>query len=261
MDGLRQQLSPLAESLPPSVAAIASAAGGAAGGAVGGATTAELATLYQQEILKECVPTVSGKYPFVAGGIDAPPGDVAKLFGQGGTFDTFFATRLAASVDPRNPAQWKTDDSGRAVGGPPSLPGRFQSAKEVREVLFPLGTGGPLSFSLTPTSFDAGVTQVILQVDSQTMTLRPNQQMPARFTWSPLSAGFASITIEGAAPVEARGAWAVLRLFDRAQVTGSGSRATVTFGGPGRQVRLQFDAQNAKNPITSKNLLKFTCAI
>jgi type VI secretion system protein ImpL len=164
-------------------------------------------------------------------------------------------------VDPRNPAQWKIDDSGRAVGGPPSLPQRLQAAKEVREVLFPLGTSGPLSFSLTPISFDRSVTQVILQVDSQTFTLRPGQQQPARLTWSPLSSGFASITLEGAPPIEERGPWALLRLLDRGQVTGSGSRATVTFGPPGRDVRLQLDAQNTKNPFTSKNLLRFQCAI
>jgi len=204
---------------------------------------------------------VSGKYPFAPGGADAPPGDVAKLFGQGGTYDTFFSTRMAAFVDPRNPTRWKTDDSGRAVGGPASMPQRFQAAKEIREVLFPLGTSGPLSFSVTPVSFNRTVTQVILQVDSQTFTLGPNQQQPARFTWSPLSSGFASIAIEGALPIEERGPWALLRLFDRGQVTGAGSRATVTFGSPGREVRLQLDAQTAKNPITSKNLLRFQCGI
>ena len=50
-------------------------------------------------------------------------------------------------------------------------------------------------------------------------------------------------------------------VLKQGRLTGAGSSAAIAFGAAGREVRLQLDAQNAKNPITSKNLLRFQCAI
>lgn len=262
ISNLQQQIGQGAAALPPLAAGAATAASSAAVEAVGGAMTNELGTLYRQKLGPDCAIAVNGNYPFVPASLaDAPAGSVAGVFGEGGGFDQFFNLHLSKAVDPTDPTRWLTDASGRAITGPPGMLPRFKAAKEVKEVLFPPGSGGTLAFTLTPSSFDRTVNQVIVQVDAQTLTLRRDQQLPARITWSPMTSTFASLTVEGAAPIEARGSWALLRLFDRARVEGSGSRAMLTFNAGGREVRLQLDAAYGKNPITSKNLLRFQCGI
>jgi type VI secretion system protein ImpL len=119
---------------------------------------------------------------------------------------------------------------------------------------------------LTPTALDRTATRFTLQVDGQTLIYRHDPQTPTRVTWSPQTSALAAVAIEDGSPnrpgFEARGPWALFRLIDQAQVEAQGAgRATLTFKLGAHEARVLVEPQNARNPVTSRNLLQFQCEI
>ncbi len=258
-----------AEVLPAPVGALVKAVQESSGDAISGGIRNELSSRYQQEVGAACRETVSGNYPFVPNSrTDAPAGDVARLFGDGGVFDKFFQANLVQLVDAtRDPWRWKTDGNDRAVGGSAAMLRQFQAARRIKDVLFPPGgAGSALSFSLTPTGLDRTATRFTLQVDGQTLVYRHDPQTPTTVTWSPRTSVLASVAVEDGSSnrpgFEARGPWALFRLIDQAQVEAQGAgRATLTFKLGAHEARVLVEPQNARNPVTSRNLLQFQCEI
>jgi type VI secretion system protein ImpL len=228
-----------------------------------------LLSRYNADVLRECLDKVEGRYPFSPGSADEVAlEDFGRVFGHGGSFDSFFRTTLQEYVDTtRNPWTWRTDATGRSAGGPPAMLAQFQRAQIIRETFFSPGSQKPeLRFTMTPQELDASSTRFRLEVDGQNFEYRHGPEENWAATWPGPKPGVAAATFEGrsgpGANLAFNGTWAWFRLLNAGEVTReSDVRHVARFASTGTQARVRIEASTIRNPWATREWQQFRCGI
>ncbi len=216
-----------------------------------------------------CQRAVNGRYPFFTGASnEIPLDDFARLFAPNGLLDSFFNTQLRPFVDTSGTV-WKAQ---AANGVPPPISdgdlAQFQRASQIRDMFFAAGGTTPtVRFDITPVSLDAGARQVSIDFGGATVVNThgpvqstpitwpgPNRMEHVRLVFDPPSPGTTGV-------IEARGPWALFRLFDQGEIAraGAAERYTLTFHLGARSASFDLRADSVLNPFAPGVLHDFRC--
>ncbi len=125
-----------ARQLPEPIGAMVAQIGARSESIAMGQARGDLSRRYDEQVLRECRELVEGRYPLDrSSSNDIPLQDFGRVFGNNGTFDTFFRDNLAALVDvSRTPWTWRSGAA--SIGGSPAMLRQFQQARRIRDVYF-----------------------------------------------------------------------------------------------------------------------------
>jgi type VI secretion system protein ImpL len=256
-----QQLSAAAGRAPASVAAQLTGFADTVATIEKGAVSGSLNDNYQSAVVPFCSKMVANRYPiFADGSADVTLDDFSRLFAPGGVLDSFFKANLMQYVDTSR-VPW------RAQGGLAISPGaleQFRIAGLLRDSMFALGNSPSARFEVVPLALDNGATQVLLEVDGQSVTYSHGPQVPVQMQWPGTGVKQARISFQPQAPnssITKDGPWALFRLFDQGTITPGGGpdRFTVTFNVGGHNAAFEIRAGSVLNPFSLKELHKFRC--
>jgi type VI secretion system protein ImpL len=230
-------------------------------------TQASLGQLVNATIGQFCRSAIAGRYPFAAqSNQDVAPNDFARMFAPGGLMDAFFQEHLMHQVDMSG-GRWrfKPGIDGQAAANFRYLDA-FQRAAVIRDVFFPAGSNQPrIDMAFTPVQLDAELSQVLLDVDGQVLRYAHGPQVAMGVQW-PGPRGGRQVSLEAqpqseGSGVRATGAWALLRLLDKAQpVSGASAGAQrLSFALGGRQFVVDVVANSSKNPWRLAEMRGFSC--
>ena len=218
-----------------------------------------------------CNQAIAGRYPFSRGSSrDVAAGDFANLFAPGGMMDDFFQKNLMTQVDTSsNPWTWKRGVDGSASGRSSYLDA-FQKAQAIRDVFFSGMAGGrtpSFSIDIRPEDMDAGLTQMTLDIDGQTVRYAHGPQAPTTVKWpGPRNSNQVrlQVTTSSGTPaggIVTEGPWALHRLFDKASISPGGSSESfnASFDLQGRKVVLNVTANSVYNPLRLSQMSGFSC--
>ncbi|WBS00578.1 type VI secretion system membrane subunit TssM [Pseudoduganella sp. SL102] len=215
-----------------------------------------------------CNNAVTGRYPFTKGSPrDVTQDDFSRLFAPGGMIDDFFQKNLAQYVNT-NTRPWSFRSVGDAtMGGSSGALLQFQRAQVIRDVFFRGGAAAGMRLELKPVMMDASITQFTLDVDGQLVKYSHGPQVPAQVQW-PGPRGSTQVRLQVTPPSAAgasgrtyEGAWALFRLFDQAQVDGTGQpeKFVATFNVDGRRTQFEVLTSSVRNPFRLAELEQFRC--
>ncbi|HEX4112744.1 MAG TPA: type VI secretion system membrane subunit TssM [Stellaceae bacterium] len=262
------QLAAMAARLPPPLNGIvATASGSGAKGTVAN-TRKGIEDLYLTSVAPFCRQALQGRYPFDrSSSIDVSLTDFGNLFRPGGTIDAFFNNNLRPYIDTaRRP--WRNQKVDNVdLGLSRGVLADFARAQDIRDAFFP--TGGQLpsaAFSVAPIALSGNASEVILDIDGQTLTHDKGPPVPINLAWpAPANAERARVTIKSAdgkstPSLATDGPWAVFRLLDRGQVTGQLSdQFNVTFDLDNMSAGFAWRAGSVRNPFRMGDLSRFRC--
>lgn len=235
---------------------------------VGGAR-AQLNGLWTTSVEPFCKSALENRYPaYKSASAEVTLDDFARLFAKGGLIDNFFATNLRPFVDEaKNPWAWQKVDN-VDLGIPAATLLQFQRAAAIRDSMFPGGGTKPgVSFEIVPVDLDAKSTQVVVEIDGQTISYDHGPPRAVKMQWpGPSGVGQARVSFQPQVPgesttIEKDGVWALFRLLQEShlkQSTGS-DRFTVTFATGTRSASFEIRANSVVNPFASNQLELFRC--
>lgn len=177
---------------------------------------------WRRDVLPVCEAALSGRFPVVADADqDMTVRDFTRLFGPGGTFDTFFQTYLDPFINTQTSVWSLKRQSGQSLPLDQNTITLFQRAAQIRKVYFPQGGEVPsVKFTIEPALLDSRATVSRLEVGSREIEYRHGPQRPTDFTWpgndpdqsvrltvSDFNGRSRSISFDGP--------WALFRMFDQ----------------------------------------------
>ncbi|MBI5255431.1 MAG: type VI secretion system membrane subunit TssM [Burkholderiales bacterium] len=224
-----------------------------------------LARDVRSQIGEFCQQAVAGRYPFdPTSARDVTQADFAALFGPGGKFDQM-TQKLAPYIDTST-RPW----SFRPVDGTPlgtdvgTLP-QFQRAAAIRETFFPPGGPGlSLRLEFKPVEMDPALTQFVLDADGQVVRYAHGPQIPSVVQWpGPRGSGQVRVMVTPSGPTGLvnDGPWALLRLFERVNITPGAApeKFRATFDLDGRKTVFDVTTSSVRNPFRLTELRQFGC--
>lgn len=235
---------------------------------VGGART-QIDAAWKAEVLPTCTAALNNRYPvFQSSDTEISLEDFGRLFAPGGQIDGFFKTYLKPFVDTSSmPWQWQKVDN-VSLGIPDSVLVQFQRAAVIRDSLFLGGGTVPgVQFEMMPVDLDAQATQVVFDLDGQSISYRHGPQRPFRLKWpgpdgpSQVRVSFAPLIPGQRSSISRDGPWSWFRMLDEATIDKSGlaDRFNVTFDVGNRKVTYELRASSVVNPFTLPELEQFRC--
>ena len=244
--------------LAPFVEAAAKGGSGAQVSAAQGAVT----DAYAQSVMPACREVAQERYPFFGGAVqDASVPDTLRLFGMGGTIDSFARTRLAAMMETSGPVwRWKSDDPIAATLDP-QVPEQFAKASQIRDLL---AGGLPLKVSVGTMGSDVAAAE--FASGGATYRFARGDMSEKPLLWS-ANGGVptAAVALFGADNAEARrfeaeGPWALFRLVDKAVKENAGPQAIkATFGEGAKSVTFIIKLPSEQNPFSRGGVWSFRC--
>ena len=204
--------------------------------------------------------------PTVQGPPDATLAAFGRFFGPNGLMDNFFKQNLQAYVDTST-SVWRWRGS---TAGPESLPPEtvqiFQRAAAVRDALFSGTSQTPLArFQLAPLELSGDASQVVINIDGQTLSYTAGQAARAADVQWTGASGQAQVEFlppVAGSPSQLRetGPWAWFKILDQAQVQPlSASQFRVVFQIGARQVAYDLRTAGGVNPFRLRELEGFRC--
>jgi type VI secretion system protein ImpL len=234
-----------------------------------GGTRAQLNALWTSSVVPFCESALENRYPaFKTASNEITLDDFTHLFSKGGLIDTFFNTNLRQYVDvSKNPWVWqKVHDLDLAI--PQTTLTQFQRAAAIRDSMFVGGGGKPgVSFEIVPVDLDPTSTQVILEMDGQTIAYDHGPPRPVRMIWpGPSGIGHVRIAFQPTDPstattLEVDGVWAWLRVLHQSQLKQStgADRFVATFKVANRSASFELRANSVVNIFAVNQLELFRC--
>ena len=213
------------------------------------------------EVADPCHRRIDGRFPFFAdSATDVGVSDFAILFRPNGVFDDYFKKNLIDKVN-MSTKPWTLKEG----SGVTALPGlsTFAQAAEIRDAFFASGGGEPaFQVDIRTRVVDPAIKEVTLTIDGQPLAFSTALPGPRTVKWN---GGGAHVVRLQAAPdadaIETTGAWALHRLFRRAQTSGTprpeAFRALFSLGG--HPVEFEVVAQSVVNPLNPSTLERFRC--
>ena len=215
-----------------------------------------------------CRRAVVGKYPFVNTDQEVDADDFARLFAAGGLIDDFFQKVVAPYVDTNvTPWRYKRDAADLPPVAGPDL-SSFAKSIDIRETFFREPGGRKMTWKadVRVVSLDPSITELMLNFDGQTLRYVHGPAVPWSIVWPGPRGGvvaevMASPRIKSTSALSLRGPWAIFRLFQAGQISGTAnqSKTVVDFLFDGRVAVLEVNAGTQPNPLTSDVLKGFKC--
>jgi type VI secretion system protein ImpL len=248
---------------------------------VGLASAGQLQVALRDQVTPTCQQTVS-RYPFVRGGSDLPLADFGRVFGTGGTMDSFFKQYLEPNVD-KSKAQWawrQNTELARTLSADTLR--IFQRAADIRDAFFQTGGNIPL-VQLTVRPLPPVIPGVKLEIGGTTIAnptppplvpgpmgapqyqpqLQPSSVTPVQVQWpgGSLRAAISVAANPNAAPsvLERTGPWSLFRLLEAGSLSVGAEKATANFVVGGYDSRFEFTSGSSKNPLNLATLREFKC--
>jgi type VI secretion system protein ImpL len=216
---------------------------------------------------------VESRFPFNPNGQDLPLSMLAQYLKPGeGSLWAFYEGELKMFLTPAE-NQWAPASLfGAPVDFAPAFLEFLGRANAVRQALYGSGGADPsVTFDLTPEP-TPGVTESLLDIDSQKLLYRNERALPQPFTWpgkmgSPQAKITISITGSGERPniPAIDGEWALFRLINRAsvqaqtQTTYSINWSLPSADGRRFDVRYKLQARNVQNPFLANFFSRVRC--
>lgn len=157
---------------------------------------------------------IQRSYPFASGGRDAPPAEVALIFGkESGMLWSFYDQHLQQLILPQ----------GRARSGQrrvtPAFERFFTQAAAFSESLYGGGSGAArIAFNFSPIEFPEGATEVTLEQDRSTHSFPRNAPTSRNIEWRPETGTALRLVVrvggEQVVVASGNGPWAVFRIFE-----------------------------------------------
>ncbi|HEU0044796.1 type VI secretion system membrane subunit TssM [Sphingomonas sp.] len=252
--------------LQPFVAAAAKGGSSAQVSAVQGAVT----DAYAQSVMPACKEVAQDRYPFFGGATqDAAVPDALRVFGMGGTLDSFQRMRLAPLMDVAGPVwRWRADDPIAATLDPQS-PEQFSKAAQIRDLL---AAGLPLKIAVV--GFGSEVDSVQFSSGGATYRFAKTDTAEKPLLWS-ASGGVPSAEVVLFAPAgaaaaagaelrrfDAEGPWALFKLVDLATKENAGPLAIkATFGEGPKSATFLIKLPTEQNPFSRGGVWSFRCPL
>lgn len=216
---------------------------------------------YTSTVRPACQGVVQDHYPFfAAAAADASVSDMVRLFGNGGLIDSFVRERLVPMMDTTGPVwRWKMDDPVAAQLDPASAE-QFSEAPAIRDLMV-----GGIPYRVGLDSLGGGVDAVEFGAGGITQRFDLTNRGDKAMQWFPQAgAPEAHITLfrggQKLNEIVEDGAWALLRLFDKAQRKDQGEQQFIARFGTGDQVAaLRVTVTGAKNPFNRPGIWSFRC--
>ncbi len=214
-------------------------------------------------VSEQCTKTIAGRYPFALGSkSDVLPDDFGQVFGVGGQLDDFFQRKLVSLVDIGvTPWAYRPLPDGTKPPGGAAL-AEFQRAAKIREAFFRGGGKSPgFKVDLRVLEMDAGVKELVLDIDGQLMKFAAGSTAAQTITWpSARVASQIKLSLGGVAQLF-EGPWALFRLIGQHEVQASPQpeRFTLLLNVDGRRARLEIISASALNPLRLREMQAFRC--
>lgn len=234
---------------------------------VGGAR-AQLNALWTASVVPFCRSALDDRYPaFKTASNEVTLDDFARLFSKGGLIDSFFTANLRQFVDvSKNPWAWQKVDN-LDLGIPQATLMQFQRAASIRDNMFPGGGAkAGVSFEIVPISLDAKSTEVIVEVDGQTISYDHGPPRPVKMQWPGASGGHVRISFQPQNPgenttIEKDGVWSWFRVLQESELKQStgADRYIATFKAGDRSASFEIRANSVINPFAANQLELFRC--
>jgi type VI secretion system protein ImpL len=229
----------------------------------------QLNALWVAQVLPFCTSALDNRYPaFKNATNEITLDDFGRLFAKGGLIDNFFATNLRQYVDvSKNPWAWQRVNN-VDLGIPAPTLTQFQRAATLRDNMFLAGGSKPgVAFDIVPVDLDSKSTQVVLEVDGQTVTYDHGPPRAVHMTWpGPSGVGHVRIAFQpqtsgSTSALEKDGVWAWFRVLQDAQMKQStgADRYVATFKVGDRVATFEIRANSVINPFASNLLESFRC--
>ena len=251
--------------LQPFVAAAAKGGSTAQVSAAQGAVT----DAYAQSVMPACKEVAQDHYPFFGGATqDAAVPDTLRVFGMGGTLDSFRQQRLASLMDTSGPVwRWRSDDPIAATLDP-QTPEQFSKASQIRDLL---AAGLPLKVQAV--AFGSEVDAAEFSSGGTTYRFGKADASEKPLLWS-ASGGVPSAAVVLFAPgvagapgaelrrFDAEGPWALFKLVDKATKENAGATAIkAVFGEGSKSVTFLLKLPSEQNPFSRGGVWSFRCPI
>ena len=247
---------------PPQLQNFVAAAASGGSSASTAAAQGALSEAYAQSVFPDCQLATQDRYPFVGTAMaDASLADVQRVFGLGGTLDSFIQGRIVPLLDLTGPVwRWNSQNPQTAALNP-ATPEEFVKARQLRDIL-----AGGLNVKIEAKSFGAGVDTVDMVVGNTRYTFeRGSLGMARPLAWSAqgnLPVASVALMADGAkvGGVETEGPWALFRLFDAARKENAGPLAVLaTFGSGAQTAVFKISLPNDRNPFGRGGIWSFRC--
>lgn len=253
---------------PPALAGLLQNIEASGGGLMLGTERARLNALWSANVAQFCKQAIAGRYPLVRTATqEVTPDDFGKFFSPGGLMDDFFQKNLFQYVDTTG-VQWRWRPVGEgALDMPQTVLTEFQRAARVRDTFFTAGGKQPsMRFELKVLSADAKISEVLLDLDGQSLSYEKNKpSIPVAFQLpSGKAAGEVLVDLSPestGSTVRTEGPWAWFRMIDKNAIepTPQGERFKLTFDVQGRKFVLDLKASSVINPFKRDALEQFRC--
>ena len=215
-----------------------------------------------------CRGATGNRYPFAPDSKnDVTPDDFVRLFAPGGLLDDFFQKNLAQHVDT-SVKPWRFRKIGDATMGDSASLIQFQRAADIRNVFFGGGAKGlSMKIEFKPIEMDPAVLQFSLDIDGQVLKYAHGPIVPQTMTW-PGPRGSNQIRMQisppgptGSTGLVFEGAWALFRMFERAQLEGAGTpeKFRAAFTVDTRRILFDVTTSSVQNPFRFPELQAFRC--
>ena len=209
-----------------------------------------------------CAQATAHRYPFARrAAAEISVDDFTRLFGPGGTMDSFFQQNLRPVVNTaRHP--W-TLESASAQAVSPEFLAAFEHADTIRQAFF-AGSGAQFHYEVTPDYLAPVFNQLTLDIGGQTITYAHGPVRPTTMVWPAPGDGGARLSVEPAPAfggvLDEPGAWGPFRLVDSGQAYNSvRDTFVVAFQVGGQRTSLQIKSDSVLNPFTLRDLRLFRC--
>ena len=145
-----------------------------------------------------CQQATRGRYPFAHGsGSEISVDDFTKLFGPGGTMDSFFNQNLREFVNTRRrPWRWQYNS---AEGVSSAFLAQFEHADAIRQAFFSGGTAS-FHYEITPDRLDPNANAMTLDIGGQMLRYAHGPVRSSTMVWPAGGDGGARLSVEPSSP-------------------------------------------------------------
>ncbi len=209
-----------------------------------------------------CTQAVAGHFPFSRRATaDISVDDFSRLFGPGGTMDSFFQQNLKQLVNTAKHPWTLEITAAQAVSS--DFLAQFEHADTIKQAFFG-GSAASFHYEVTPDYLAPAFNQLTFDVGGQTLTYAHGPVRPTTMAWPAPGDGGARLSVEpqpaGSEPLSMPGVWAPFRLFESGSAYNASRESfTVVFSMGGQRISFVVKSDSVLNPFTLRDLRQFHC--
>lgn len=229
------------------------------------AANRHLEVMWYEDVYLEFEQKLAGRYPFnPRAKKDVPLEDFSNFFAPDGTLDKFYQDKMRIFL--QDPEMMQVGDEDMQVNIRQDVLAKVAMGKKIQQAFFNKKGSLDIEFSVEPLELSADKRRSIFNVDGQYVEYSHGPRMQTGLVWPntlrPTAASKVTLVPgqvnRSPRSLTAVGPWALFRLLDRGQVTGStASSVDYEFKVDRGHMRYRLQAEKTINPFTSSLLAQF----